>query len=30
MVLSADDGAAESVSRRRGAMQMDRSGTLAR
>jgi nucleoside-triphosphatase THEP1 len=30
MVLSADDGAAESVSQRRSAMKKDRSGTLAR
>ncbi|MGB5368431.1 MAG: hypothetical protein WBN14_19375 [Polyangiales bacterium] len=30
MVLSADDGAGESVSHRRGAMKIDRSGTLAR
>ena len=30
MVLSADDGAGESVSQRCGAMKMDRSGTLAR
>ncbi|MDH3726494.1 MAG: hypothetical protein OER77_03100 [Myxococcales bacterium] len=29
MVLSADDAAGESVSQRRGAMKMDRSGTLA-
>jgi hypothetical protein len=29
MVLSADDGVAESVSQRRSAMKKDRSGTLA-